>query len=581
MNKDNNNITRRELLTRIGQVAGIGAVMSGLSVLGITPISSALADHLLQKKTDVLPPESGKGKSVAIIGAGIAGITSAYELSKAGYRVSVFEALDRKGGRSLTVRRGDTIQETGGEKLTCKFAEKDSHGNDIYLNAGPGRIPQQHELVLAYCRQWDVRLEPYIFVSRNNLLQADGFNNDQPMKIRNMKHNLRGEIANLLTQSIQKKELDDRLTETEKKQLLDLLIEFGDLATADATPDPKYPDRTLTCKAFTDSPPDNVKNVIAYCGTDRAGYAKWPAIEQGVLKPHVSLEDIWMSQLWDIELFRDMRVSQQASLMQPIGGMDMFWKGALKQPAGVGNPGKETVNDLIKTNAPISKIITNGDKVTVTHHDSATSQLQSEVFDFCISTMAPSLLHNAVENNFNDAFKTALAISHEADAPSCKVGWQSKTRFWEEEDDIYGGISWTKHTISQIWYPSNSYQANIGVLTGLYNRNEEAEKFGKLSHQQRLVVAAQGGEKLHKGFKNKVDYDKGLSIAWHKMPYFAGGWQSNTKAQFIDTIYHPLHVPQGHFYMAGCGMSFNDGWMEGAIQSAHAVLAKIAHQVAS
>ena len=192
--------------------------------------------------------------------------------------------------------------------------------------------------------------------------------------------------------------------------------------------------------------------------------------------------------------------------------------------------------------------------------------------------MAPSLLNKHVKNNFSADFKKALGESHKADAPSCKVGWQSKYRFWEENDDIYGGISWTKHIINQVWYPSNGYQSNIGVLTGLYNRGDQATEIGNMPHQERLRVAAEGGEKLHPGFKSMVDYDKGISIAWHKMKYFAGGWQSNTKAEFVDIIYQPLHVPQGHFYMSGDGMSYNDGWMEGAIQSSHDVLAKIVNR---
>ena len=574
--KNKKTITRRELLTRLGQIGGAAAILQGISILGITPISSALAEAAQkQRKTNILPLGSGKGKSVAIVGAGIAGITSAYELNRAGYKVTIFEASNRKGGRSLTLRKGDTIQEIGREKITCEFDVKDNFGNDIYLNAGPGRIPQQHELVLAYCRQWNVRLEPYIFASRNNLLQAEDFNGGKPIRIRDMKHNLRGEIAAMLTKSVREGDLDKELNHIDKKKLVEMLTEFGDLTSTDGEPDPKFPDRKISCKYFN-PPPSNVQNVIAYCGTDRAGYTKWPSIKQGVLKPIVSLEDILMSKLWDIELFRDLRVSQQTSLMQPVGGMDMFWKGALKQPARKCILRKKTLNNLIKLNSPVSKIMVNGDKVAVTYRNKVKNSEITKVFDFCISTMAPSLLNTYVENNFSEDFKKALSESHRADAPSCKVGWQSKYRFWEVNDDIYGGISWTKDIISQIWYPSNSYQSNIGVLTGLYNRGSEAEVIGNMSHQQRLSVAAAGGEKLHPGFKDMVDYDKGISIAWQNMKYFAGGWQSNTKAEFIDIIYWPLHVPQGHFYMAGCGMSFNDGWMEGAIQSSHAVLAKIA-----
>src|SRR5436190_14815891 len=42
-------------------------------------------------------------KSVAVIGAGLAGLSAAYELRKRGYSVTVFEASERPGGRTITL----------------------------------------------------------------------------------------------------------------------------------------------------------------------------------------------------------------------------------------------------------------------------------------------------------------------------------------------------------------------------------------------------------------------------------------------------------------------------------------------
>jgi oxygen-dependent protoporphyrinogen oxidase len=52
-------------------------------------------------------------KSIAIVGAGIAGLTAANRLKKQGFRAVVFEALDRAGGRMYSVRRGDYLFDLG------------------------------------------------------------------------------------------------------------------------------------------------------------------------------------------------------------------------------------------------------------------------------------------------------------------------------------------------------------------------------------------------------------------------------------------------------------------------------------
>lgn len=45
--------------------------------------------------------------------------------------------------------------------------------------------------------------------------------------------------------------------------------------------------------------------------------------------PGISLEDIIASRFWNDELFNNLQYYWQTSLMQPVGGMDMIWKGFL------------------------------------------------------------------------------------------------------------------------------------------------------------------------------------------------------------------------------------------------------------
>lgn len=58
-------------------------------------------------------------KKVAIIGAGLAGLTAGYYLKKQGFHFDVFESKDYIGGRTQTVQFGDGVHaELGGQEIT-------------------------------------------------------------------------------------------------------------------------------------------------------------------------------------------------------------------------------------------------------------------------------------------------------------------------------------------------------------------------------------------------------------------------------------------------------------------------------
>ncbi len=103
----------------------------------------------------VLPEGSGPGQDVLVLGAGIAGLVSAFELHRAGCRVRVLEARERVGGRCWTLRGGDRFAEMGGAEQRCPFPAGD------YLNPGANRILPTQVGVLSYCHSLGVPLEFY------------------------------------------------------------------------------------------------------------------------------------------------------------------------------------------------------------------------------------------------------------------------------------------------------------------------------------------------------------------------------------------------------------------------------------
>jgi monoamine oxidase len=58
-----------------------------------------------------------KRASIAIIGAGLAGLTAAYRLKQLGHSPIVYEARPRPGGRIYTIPVGDSYEELGGKSL--------------------------------------------------------------------------------------------------------------------------------------------------------------------------------------------------------------------------------------------------------------------------------------------------------------------------------------------------------------------------------------------------------------------------------------------------------------------------------
>jgi monoamine oxidase len=78
-------------------------------------------------------------RKVVIVGAGLAGLSAAYELKKLGYDVHVYEARHRVGGRAFSFRFGRKIVEGGGEligrnhPLWCGYAQNFKlHFSDVF-----------------------------------------------------------------------------------------------------------------------------------------------------------------------------------------------------------------------------------------------------------------------------------------------------------------------------------------------------------------------------------------------------------------------------------------------------------------
>ena len=116
----NNKISRRSFLKRT-------SAFTSLASIAPFSISSILSD-------------ASDDKRIIVIGAGLAGLSCAYELDRAGYNVILIEAQTRAGGRVRTYR--------------------DPFADNLYAEMGAEYVDSSDELVHQYCKNFDLRVLP-------------------------------------------------------------------------------------------------------------------------------------------------------------------------------------------------------------------------------------------------------------------------------------------------------------------------------------------------------------------------------------------------------------------------------------
>ena len=131
--------------------------------------------------------------------------------------------------------------------------------------------------------------------------------------------------------------------------------------------------------------------------------------------------------------------------------------------------------------------------MTVTYQNAGGSGApQQAKADWCICTIPLPVL-SQIQTDVGARMKAAIdAVPY---ASSVKVGLQFKRRFWEEDEAIYGGISYTNLPIRQISYPSTAYNhSGRGVLLGAYlYGGPNSYEFTAMTPRQRVEHAVEYG----------------------------------------------------------------------------------------
>ena len=512
-------LNRRELLIGL-------STLGSYPFLGTRAAASTSAGAIADSFTPSLPQTAtpALGKKVIVVGAGIGGLVSAYELQRAGFDVTVFEARDRVGGRNWTLRRGDKVEYTDGTTQTVQF------DSGFYFNAGPARIPSHHQIMLGYCQELGVALEVVVNTSRNALVRPDLA--EPPFQLRQAVNDARGYIAELLTQSVKNDSAPQTLSKADRKGLQDFLKIWGDLSDKQT-----------------------------YEGSARSGYKVLPGSgdQLPVKRAPLPLKSLLNPALWTA-LVIDEYPEFSPTMFQPVGGMDQIPKAFHKR-----------LGQRVRFNSEVQIIESQEASASVVVKDRLTGQTSTLTADYVVVTLPLPLL-TKLQTNFSQPVKDAIAATEFGFAN--KVAWQSP-RFWETDLQIYGGLSFLNHDAYSFWYPSGGFQQPEGVLIGAYNNGEVARRFGEKSHLEQIALSKQAVELLHPNrsqlLKNPV------AISWSRIPYSLGPWSSHEVKQ---PAYDLLNQPQGRVHLSSDSLAHSGIgiWQESAAASARRVAHVILQQ---
>ena len=499
--------TRRQFLERIGQSAGAAMTYEAMAAMGLVAVPARAAGA-----SPLRGQGAGTGAHVVVLGAGLAGMSTAYELTKLGYDVCVLEARARPGGRCHTIRCDTPTEEKGATGL-CSFDE------GLYYNPGPMRIPHHHAATLGYCRELGVPVEvfvndndaAYLYQSKSKALAGTR------LRGREVRADLGGYMAELLAKATPGIDLDAPLTKEDRDALVAFLVREGALQES-----------------------------TKYTGSPRRGYATPPGVQPGVPSVPLPLDDLLES---GTGMYLQTEYLQQAPMFQVVGGTDRLAAGFAAK-----------LTDRITYGAEVREIRQKDNGVEINYVLGGAAKTLTA--DYGVSALPMTIMSKLpILDLAEDLKKEMAAVQY---ASSGKIGLQFKRRFWEEDDQIFGGISRTDQDITQIVYPSHGYLGRKGVLIGYYQSGARAAETAVRTHAEREALALAQGRLVHPQYEN--EFECSFSVSWQNVTYNEGAWAQMT-ADVRKTLFPKLLEPDRRMYFAGDHCSNLTAWMCGALES--------------
>jgi monoamine oxidase len=442
-----------------------------------------------------------------VLGAGVAGLTVAYELGKAGYECTLLEAQLRPGGRTWTLRSGEKISDSRGDVQEVTMADHD------FVEAGATRF-SANMVTMDYCKELNLPIEPMVAQNADGLIaREDG----PPVRYRAARADAFGYLSELLAKAADRGNLDEDLSAEDKEHVLAFLRDFGAI--------------TRVGGHWTYRPR----------GADSASGGVGPATLADVLGSRVG-------RAVTVALDYDKAVS----MYRPVGGMTRIVE-ALVERVG---------RHRIRYGSQVVAIGERPDRVDVGYRDPSGRTGRASA-DACVVALPPHLMAGIAHNLGPEV---AGALHRLVPRPAVKVGMVFRRRWWEEDGTLYGGVSDLGGNMEHLWYPSHGFHSTDGGVLVDYSQRDEAISYGEMKPAARVARAFARCRQLHPGARPE-ELTSGFSVAWQLAPFHQAAWNLWC-ASATERERRIFKEGVGRLYFAGDWASGAGGWQAGAFTSA-------------